>query len=337
MSNLGEKTKLGVSKHYDTRNFGIAPSLAGCSIEYRFGNRNICIQLPARPKKSDSNNLSRSISCPAYWIKNERKVPQFFEVHTVELMIDTGESRVIEKKHLKAEHFNATAFNTKKSNQYNKLIRKYCNLLDSAYAHWVDTIRWKSQKHSILRSRFNHQKSRRGSCLVNLDTNNSFYYPPLEYRLERVPVVSKREWNTTAKALQANHAVPIWHLYIAEANQKLELGDKREFIIDLAIASETLLRQVFNKKLIDDTSPSKFKDMINRISISNILQNWRKLGFDSTAWKKLEKEQGRMQKLIEKRNSIMHRAYEPDFSNKEARDWSDAVLKFVIQGEKELT
>lgn len=337
MSNLGVKTKTGVSKHYHTNNFGIVPSLTGSSIKYSFGDKDVCIQLPAKPKKNDSKKTLRSISCPAYWIKNEREVPQFFEVHTVELIIDTGENRVIEKEHLKAEYFNPKAFNTKKSNQYNKLIRKYSTLLDSAYEYWVNTIRWKSQKHSILKSRFNHQDSRFESCLVNLETNKSFYYPPLEYTVERVPVISKRDWNATTKALQANQAVPIWHLYIAEANQKLELGDKREFIIDLAIASETLLRQVFNNKLIDDTSPSKFKDMINRISISNILQNWRKLGFDSTAWKKLEKELGRMQKVIELRNSIMHRAYEPDFSYKEARDWSEAVMNFVILGEKELT
>ena len=44
-----------------------------------------------------------------------------------------------------------------------------------------------------------------------------------------------------------------------------------------------------------------------------------------------------MQKVIELRNSIMHRAYEPDFSYKEARDWSEAVMNFVILGEKELT
>lgn len=336
MSEVGEKTKLGVSKHYDTRNFGIAPSLAGSSIKFRFGDNNICIQLPARPQKADSYNSSRSISCPVYWIKNERKVPQYFEVHIVELIIDTGESRVIEKKHLKAEHFDATAFNTKKSNQYNKLIRKYSNLLDSVYENWANTIRWKSQKHSILKSRFNHQKSSRGSSLVNLDTNKSFYYPPLEYRVERVPVVSKREWNATANALQANQAVPIWHLYIAEANQKLELGDKREFIIDLAIALETLLRQVFNKKLIDGRSPIKFQDMINRISISNILRDWSDLGFDSSAWKNLKREQGLVKHINDLRNAIMHRAKDPELSYKRATELSDAILKFVIQGEKEL-
>ncbi|MFI4851627.1 MAG: hypothetical protein ACIAZJ_21120 [Gimesia chilikensis] len=337
MSNLGEKTKLGVSKNYDTRNFGIAPSLAGCSIEYRFGNRNICIQLPARPQKNDPEKHSSPISCSAYWIKNNREIPQFFEVHSVKLTLDTGEIRVVEKKHLDAEHFNATAFNKTKSVQYSKLIAKYNKLLDAGFEHWVNTMRWKSQKHSILRTRFNHQNTERGPCLVNLKTDKSFYYPPLEYSFQRVPVVSKREWNATEKALEANQAVPIWHLYIAEANQKLELGDKREFIIDLAIASETLLRQVFNKKIIDDTFPSKFKDMINRISISNILQNWRKLGFNSSAWKKLEKEQGLMNHVIELRNAIMHRAKEPDLSYKRARELSDAILNFVIQGEKELT
>ena len=54
MSNLGVKTKTGVSKHYHTNNFGIVPSLTGSSIKYRFGDKDVCIQLPAKPKKNDS-------------------------------------------------------------------------------------------------------------------------------------------------------------------------------------------------------------------------------------------------------------------------------------------
>lgn len=148
----------------------------------------------------------------------------------------------------------------------------------------------------------------------------------LEEVMEYVPRCSGREHRCTN--LASIH-------YIAEANQKLVLGDMRGLVIDLAIAVETLIRRLIGIFISDRAAP-QFEDMVGRISIGQMIGKWSRLGFSSSSWAHLEKEIGLVKHVIDYRNGIMHRGEYPKIGGERASELLRAVLAFVVQGEREM-
>jgi hypothetical protein len=171
--------------------------------------------------------------------------------------------------------------------------------------------------------------------LLDVRSKKRFYAPPHVFVVEGRTPVTKRSWSRARQALSLNSSVPLWHTYIAEASQKLRLGDTRGFIIDLAIASETLIRQLTNRFLKSPVNPS-FQSMVNYLPISRLLDDWYRLGFNNAEWKRLKPEKGSVKRVIDLRNAIMHRGEDPGIGTSVAHDLGAAVLRFVTYGERQI-
>ena len=333
MQEAKKSIAVSVWKRYEAYDFEIAPSLAGACHEFKHETFVIRIQLPKKPHQKDWRNEDSPITCYRYRDRKYRKDPISYSVHSVDIVVDTGETRKIKKKALGI--VNVSLFNASERNRLDKLAHKYDQLIESTFEYWINMLRWKSGIPTLCQFRHNRQKSTWGTRLLDSSSNKRFYAPPRVFVVQGRPIVSKKSWTLTQNALKQGINVPIWHLYISEANQKLKLGDTRGFVIDLAIATETLIRQVVNQ-LIASPPNVEFEKMVGNISIGKIVDKWFDLGFNNASWIRLKNDKGLIKHVIDIRNGIMHRGEYPTIERDRANQLAAAVLRFVSQGEKEV-
>ena len=331
MEKITQSVGISVWKRYEAYDFEIAPSLAGAYHEFKYENFNFRIQLPKRPLQKNWGNEDSPITCSCYRVHKYRNDPVSYSVHSINIVVDTGETRKIKKKALGI--VNVSLFNASERNRLDKLAHKYDQLIEGAFEYWVTLLRWKSGIPTLCQFKHNRQKTVTGTYLLDSSTNKRFYAPPHIFLIQHTPFITKKSWTLTQDALNKSISVPIWHIYLAEANQKLVLGDTRGFIIDLAIAIETFIRKVI-KQLIASPCNTEFEKMVGNISIGNIIEKWFELGFNNVSWKRLKKEKGLIKHIIDLRNGIMHRGEYPTIELERAKQLSAAVLVFIRQGEK---
>jgi hypothetical protein len=229
---------------------------------------------------------------------------------------------------------NTARFTKKERQQLDRLLDKFESILEDAFEYWIDVLRWTSGIHTLCQFRYNRQKSAWGTYLLDLKGRRRFYTSAHRITVELRKPVTKRAWNLAQDDLSVNVAVPIWHLYVVEANQKLRLNDIRGFIIDLAIAIETVIRRVI-RNFVTKNATVTFEKMIDMIQIGRIVDDWKKLGFKSSKWQALREEKAIVKQIIELRNGVMHRGEHPTIDRKTAKQMADAVIKFIKQCEKE--
>ena len=190
MQEAKKSIAVSVWKRYETYDFEIAPSLAGACHEFKRENCDIRIQLPKKQHQRDWRNEDSSITCSCYRDRKYRKDPVSYSVHSVDIVVDTGESRKIKKKALGI--VNVSLFNAAERSRLGKLAHKYDQLIESAFEDWVDMLRWKSGIPTLCQFRHNRQKSTWGTYLLDSSSNKRFYAPPLAYVNQLCPIVSKR-------------------------------------------------------------------------------------------------------------------------------------------------
>ena len=280
---------VGVWKRYETYDFVIAPSLAGAMHEFECEGHNIQILLPNKPRQRAWRDENSPITCWEYRNSNSRKLPLNYNVHSVDVVIDTGNSRRIRMAALGKVDY--SQFRPSERKRLDIIGAKYDQLIDIAFEKWINVLRWKSGIHTLCQFRYNRQKSTWGTYLVDIATRQRFYAPPRQITVQMPSVLTKKSWTQSQKTLNENLPVPIWHIYFSDASQRLCLGDTRGFIIDLAIATETLVRQVVNN-LTSDTSTPAFDKLVSQIQIGRVIDDWFDLGFNNSSWRRLAKEKG---------------------------------------------
>ena len=90
-------TAVSVWKRYEAYDFEIAPSLAGARHEFKYEKLDIRIQLPKKPHQKDWGNEDSPITCSSYRNIKNRKSPISYSIHSVDVVVDTGEIRKIKK------------------------------------------------------------------------------------------------------------------------------------------------------------------------------------------------------------------------------------------------
>jgi hypothetical protein len=254
-------------------------------------------------------------------------------VHQVDAHIETDRKRSIRADALGA--VNVSLFSGSERSRLDRLANKAAEVIDRAFDYWITIIRWKAENPTICQLSSNRQRTRWGTYLFDVKTRKRFYAPPLTFVVQGTIPITKQQWKRDREALSIHSEVPLCWLYFAEAHQRLQIDDIRGFIISLAIASETLIRQITQQFLREPINPM-YQSMVNGISIGRIIDNWRKLGFDGKRWDQLKKEKELMKRVLELRNGIMHRGETPKLLQSTQRELSDAVKKFLKEGERQL-
>ena len=320
---------IGVKKIYEAFDFVIAPSLAGCFHEFVFNGYSITFQLPKKPKKKDEENWRASIYCQ-HWKSNK---PYSYKINNVFAYLDVKKSSTVKK--IALVNVNSTLFNKRERSRFNIILNKHDQIIDNAFEYWVNLLRWKSGIYSLGQTRFNERKSNWSTYLYDTHSNKSFYSSIHHIVISPESMITKKIWRQTQTALSQNIQTPIWQIYIADANQKNNIGDTREFIIDLAIAIETIVRQILRKHIAKPTNP-EFEKLVGRMPVRQIIDSWYKLGFNTPTWRKLSNSKKLITDLIDKRNTIMHCGKIPSIDKEYANKLNKAVIEFIKKGEQEI-
>jgi len=326
-----EKILIKIWRRYRAYHFDIVPSLASASHTFEYQNHIIKITLPSSPKKEDFLKENTPMSFSAYRQLKNRKVPIYYWVNEIDATIDTGKKRKIRTDALGTIDYEL--FTKKERESLNKFTFKYEAILDSAFEYWIDVMRWCTGKQTLCQLSHIRQESHLGTYLIDSRSNKRFYCPGDVMELELSKPIKKIEWNKAQGILTRGEDVPIWQIYYAEAYERLNIGDTRGYIISLAISLETIVRHMTSNFLKEPIN-EKYRSMVNLISIVGIIHQWKKLGFNSTAWENLREEKKVIIHIFELRNGIMHRGENPNISKEERLQMDNAVKLFLIQGEK---
>ena len=106
-------------------------------------------------------------------------------------------------------------------------------------------------------------------------------------------------------------------------------------IISLAICVETLIRRITSNFLANPPDES-FQEIIDRVSISTFLQQWKKLDFKSRRLTKVV-DLKKLQDLFTERNRIMHRGQRNQVTISYCRDMFTVVRVFLKEGDRYLS
>lgn len=324
---------VGIWKRFQTYDLSIAPSIAGGVHEFAHNGCHVKIRLPGKPKRKDWRKNSSNIECKHYRKRSGRDYPVSYIVKSVDITIETGKSRKIPENSIGAvDH---SMFNSRQLESLDKFTRRYEIVVDSAFERWLDVLRWKTGIHTICPYHETRQRSFWGSYLFDASTKRDFYRPPYRITVNLLKSVSKKEWRAAQSALENDIDVPIWHIYIAEAHLRRGVGDIRGFILDLAISIETMVRALMREYIVSSAAPV-FVDSVGRTGLMQILDNWVKINYSNKIWTSMSDEIKMVKFVNAQRNHIMHRGLKPDLSLNRAHELAQAVLMFVIAGEKQL-
>ena len=326
-----ESVAISVWKRYETYDLEISPSLASAFHFFRHRNLSIKITLPTRPKQQNWHKEDAPITCWGCRQRGNRKFPLSYRVHQVDATIETGSTRSIRKDALGV--VNTGLFGKRERVSLDKLTHSNEALLDSAFEHWINVMRWCTEQPTICQLSHKRQDSHWGAYLIDSVSDKRFYCPPHVFVVEADRPIKKKEWNKAQRILSEGKDVPIWQLYYAEAYERLGIGDMRGYIISLAISSETIIRQ-FSRHFLKEPVNVKYQSIVNTIPISRIINNWYKLGFNSIAWKNLNEERKVIANIFELRNGIMHRGENPSITKEMQLKMGAAVKLFLKQGKK---
>jgi hypothetical protein len=78
-------------------------------------------------------------------------------------------------------------------------------------------------------------------------------------------------------------------------------------VIHLAIAAESLVREVVIIAHAKHPVSAEFRSLTNQVSISRVIDRWKHLGFDTRSWRRAV-DLPALKHLFELRNRLMHKA-----------------------------
>lgn len=322
---------LGVWKRYQTYDLEIAPSLAAAQHVFEHQGYRMEVRMPKKPREKDWRDEHAGLNCSGYKVRSGRKLPLSYTVNHVDTFLGTDDTRKVRADAIGKG--NVALFPARERHRLDALAHKYEQILDSAFEHWVDVLRWKSGISTLCHLTWNRQRSAWGTYLIDFNDRRRFYAPPHVFVVEARNPVPRRAWTDAQSVLSMGAAVPLWHTYLADASHRLRLGDSRGFIIDLAIASETVVRRLTTKFLKAPVNPA-FQAMANHVQISRLLDEWYRLGFDTPDWRRLNAERLLVKRVMELRNAVMHRGEQPKLTAESARQLREGVAKFVRNAER---
>lgn len=326
-----KKIDVGVWHQYQCTGLKIAPSLAAAAHDFAYRGYRVRICLPKRPRVVNWNNDNAGMCCWEYKVRSGRKIPISFTVNRIDCWLETGNVRVVPKAAIGKVH--PQLFNKRQGESFDRLANRFAPIAEQAYEYWIDVMRWITGMQSIAQMLEERQRSYRGAYLVDMQSRKRFFETPIGFTVTLGgPVVSKRSWSKVAKVLNNAPPVPVWRIYLARADQALDLDDHRRFVLDLAIACETMIREL-TSQLLRQPPKDSFRKLVDGLPISRILERWEKIGFDSPKWRAIDGERKEILRLFEIRNSVIHRGQTPLHNLTRCRQLLQSAKTFLDLGE----
>lgn len=282
----------------------IEPELAGARHTFQFEGHHVAIVLPplpandAPPAFSQQNPFLLAANV-CMWDASSK--PLAVAIGSIGLTIE-GLQFQIPLAAADHPHINATLFNEEQRQGLDERSDALHFLAARAMAHWLRVVWWKTGFYMInQRSSVAGGGSFDGGGLINTKSGTRFYAPRVSRTivLPPQPIVRVAQWSEVAEAINGGTEPPVWHDYLASANQRMEAGDRLAGVLDLAVAVEARIRTDLDGKLPSGTAEG-FRRAIHRQNLSDVFRHWRAYGLPNFPDLKI------LRALFVARNEIMH-------------------------------
>ncbi|WP_146218716.1 hypothetical protein [Halomonas sp. LBP4] len=297
------RIQLATWKRCNIEGLSIVPSLCGESHDFYFRDHRYVLRLPRKPKLKNGKSTSQDIKLTSWRKKQGRTVPLKYTVHRIDIILDHEKELAVPGKSL--GKVDPCTFPKRKQKQLERLVTKSEESILEAFEYWKQIVRWKTGNSGIsppFESNLHHGWS---SYLIDLKTEQRFYAAPHVMVVLSETPITKRQWNAVGAALTSQALPPIWEKFYIEAHHRRGVHDYHGAVISLAVAIESSVRCLMERHVREPPN-DEFEKMVNRINLSQILDRWKQLGFNSASWvKSFDKKW--IKYIVDTRNGIMHR------------------------------
>jgi len=268
--------------HFEINGLSVAPSLAGAVHTFSFRNKPVEIRLPRAPKReSKSHGLwgNDRIQCTSWHGVSGR--PLCFEISSVDVFVDLKRTLKVPLEAL--GHVDRDLFRAREKRGFERLVKAGDILAIGALERWIRVLRWKSLRPYLGRPQIS-SGPRHGTYLLESAGKQRFWVGTISLTLSISSPLSKRLWRRAGVALTEGAEPPIWFDFLLDGEHRIASGDLSGGVIDLAIAAESLLREVLAEKHSRRPVTTEFRSLLNQLPIGRIIDRWKDLGFRSRAW-----------------------------------------------------
>lgn len=329
-SNEINNKKVRISSRYQQvfqiANLAVLPDVLGLRHNFKFEEKyNISIIIPdgkdeVTIKEQEEINPFRSYAIP---ISSKDNKPSKYYIYSVVLTIDGLDFDIPYGASIDKNQKDSY-FDENETNFFNNEADKLYLCADRAINYWLRVVIWKKRGYSIALNRFGRSIID-GGHLFNNEINSSFYSPLISR------TISIRPWHTLTRddfveidcALINGKNPPVWHEYIASAEQKLVHGDLNSAFINLAISLESIIRNYIDRKLPSDISDG-VREILRKQNIGYIVDNSEKLSMPKIFNK------SEIKNIIAERNNLMHGGCSPSLDRDFVENSYWCVRKLII-------
>ena len=319
------KIHIGSSQNFYVNQLTIDPTLAGRSHHFKFEGWPIEVCLPEAPPSGQIGNVigDEKIWC-SHWRSSDR-FPLTFEVGALAVFVNLERTEKVPSGVIGRP--SSSLLTPRQQKTFQRLADQSERIAVGAFDLWARTLRWKSDGFQSVRPRITPGPIT-SAYLTDHGTKRRFFSGPITVTATHGTPLTLATWRAIQKALRDSHAPPIWFDFLSEGQYRIHSGDLPGGIIDLAIATEALLRKVLSIRYTRAAGSDEFTAIMNQIPIGRILDRWNQLGFKSGRWKS-STDLKSLKRLFELRNKLMHRGLD-EFSDAECSQLGKAVRDFVI-------
>jgi hypothetical protein len=277
-----------------------SPSVTGKSHVFEYRGRQVEVRIPTAPTRKNAKEMERKLVCRS-WRKGH--VPTSYWIREVSLYLSIAGTRAVPEDAI--GRANRTPFTKRQQASLEKLCVKAEAASDGAFEHWLGIMRWATGAWYLGQPDVGDNKSGWSTYLVEQSSGERFYGGAHHLTAHYVPPISLRHWNRAARLLAAGAHPPIWGDFLFQAQHWLAVGNVSFAVISLAVSAEALLRALLTKHVARPPNAT-FVRLVNRLNISQVVESWSKLGFNSRRWQEAFDRRSLLA-LFEARNSLMHR------------------------------
>ena len=294
-----------IEAHYEEwfrlAHLSMEPSLAGEEHHFVLEGRELTIRLPSMPIEDRFDENATAFISVRRTATNE---PLQVEIYAVLVVVSGLEFR-IPRAAASLAHIDASLYTDQQRKELDSRSNELWLLARRATDYWLRVVRYHTGSALIGLDTYPGDATLEGGQLINCERHSRFYTPSIQ----RTVVVRGShclmpdEWEKIASNLKDGISPPIWHEFLMSGRQRIEVGDMKAAVIDLATCSELAIRRQINTKLPADT-PVGVREIVARTNMTDIFRRWEELGLPQ---KTSIPDFPTVRTLFEVRNAIGHR------------------------------
>jgi hypothetical protein len=299
------------------------PQLASAEHPFIFDNQELRVRLPGLPPDPPGEDATAAI----YSRRAASGEPVSIGIYAIRVVI-SGLKFSLPAAAASYPGTNTSLYTGEQIRELNLRSDDLWRLCRRAIDYWLRVVRHRTAFALVDLDRyFGDDATWKGGQLVNCESGHRFYVPHVQRTIVAPAMhrLTMQEWTDIGSDLQKGASPPIWHEYLMSARQRIEVGDLKAAVIDLATCSELAMRKYVDTALPTGTPPG-VREIVARHNMSRMFSDWENLGLPpmpSVPDFKTLKE------LSETRNRVAHRGQDPRATDEFCKKASSAVMELI--------